>query len=145
MVCVAEVTGQQIKDALEMGVKDLPNESGGFMHVSGLTYTVDTSKPSAVVLDDKRNFVSVNGDYRVSDIMVGGEPIDLNKTYTVASHNYALKSGGDGMSMFVGSPIIQDEVAVDVDVLSAYIRENLGGNVGNEYADPKGQGRIIIK
>ena len=89
------------------------------------------------MLDDKRNFVSVNGDYRVSDIMVGGEPIDLNKTYAVASHNYALKSGGDGMSMFVGSPIIQDEVAVDVDVLSAYIRENLGGNVGNEYADPK--------
>ena len=145
MVCMVEATGQQIKDALEMGVKNLPEESGGFLHVSGLSYTVDTSKPSSVVLDDKRNFVSVGGDYRVTDIMVGGEPLDTEKTYTVASHNYMLKSGGDGMSMFVGSKVLKDDIATDVDALSAYIRENLGGNVGEEYAALKGQGRITVK
>jgi 5'-nucleotidase/UDP-sugar diphosphatase len=145
MVCMVEATGQQIKNALEMGVKNLPEESGGFLHVSGLSYTVDTSKPSSVVLDDKRNFVSVGGDYRVTDIMVGGQPLDTEKTYTVASHNYMLKSGGDGMSMFVGSKVLKDDIATDVDALSAYIRENLGGNVGEEYAALKGQGRITVK
>ena len=48
MGCVAEVTGQQIKDALEMGAKNYPEESGGFMHVSGLTYTIDSSVKSSI-------------------------------------------------------------------------------------------------
>ena len=49
------------------------------------------------------------------------------------------------MNMFMGSNIIRDEVSTDVDALSAYINENLGGSVGAEYADPHGQGRITIK
>ena len=142
---MAEVTGQQIKDALEMGAKNYPEESGGFMHVSGLTYTIDSSVKSSIKVDDKGNFVSVDGPYRVTDIQVGGQPIDLNKTYTVASHNYMLKSGGDGMVMFNGSKVVKDDVMVDVDVLSSYISEKLGGVVGEEYANPAGQGRIIIK
>ena len=77
--------------------------------------------------------------------MVGGEPLDVGKTYTLASHNYLLKDGGDGMNMFMGTNIIRDEVSTDVDMLSAYINENLGGTVGAEYADPHGQGRITIK
>ena len=115
------------------------------MHVSGLTYTIDSSVKSSIKVDDKGNFVSVDGPYRVTDIQVGGQPIDLNKTYTVASHNYMLKSGGDGMVMFNGSKVVKDDVMVDVDVLSSYISEKLGGVVGEEYANPAGQGRIIIK
>ncbi len=145
MSCAVEATGQQIKDALEVGAMNYPEENGGFLHVSGLTYTIDSSVPTSVKLDEKGNFISVTGAYRVTDIMVNGEPLDLNKTYTVASHNYMLKSSGDGMTMFNGTKVIQDEVMVDVDTLSAYIAENLGGNVGAEYADPKGQGRITIK
>lgn len=145
MGCVVEVSGQKIKDALEMASQNAPEESGGFLQVSGLTYTIDTSVPSGVQLDDKGNFVKVNGPYRVTDIMVGGQPIDLNKTYTVASHNYMLKSAGDGMTMFENSNVIRDEVMTDVDLLSSYIRTNLGGNVGSDYANPAGQGRIVIK
>lgn len=145
MGCVVEVSGQKIKDALEMASQNAPEESGGFLQVSGLTYTIDTSVPSGVQLDDKGNFVKVNGPYRVTDIMVGGQPIDLNKTYTVASHNYMLKSAGDGMTMFENSNVIRDEVMTDVDLLSTYIRTNLGGNVGSDYANPAGQGRIVIK
>lgn len=145
MGCVVEVSGQKIKDALEMASKNAPEESGGFLQVSGLTYTIDTSVPSSVQLDDKGNFVKVNGSYRVTDIMVDGQPIDLNKTYTVASHNYMLKSAGDGMTMFENSNVIRDEVMTDVDLLSTYIRTNLGGNVGSDYANPAGQGRIVIK
>jgi len=145
MICMAEVSGQKIKDALEMGVKNYPEESGGFIHVSGLTYMVDSSVPSSVVLDEKRNFVSVDGEYRVRDIYVGEEPLDVNRTYTLASHNYWLKSGGDGMSMLMGCPILKDETMVDVDTITSYISEYLGGTVGEEYKDPRGQGRITIK
>ena len=145
MGCVVEATGQQIKDALEMASKDCPTENGGFLQVSGLTYTVDTSIPSSVKVDEKGNFQGVSGAYRVTDIKVGEEPLDVNKTYTVASHNYMLKSGGDGMVMFNGSKEVKDDVMVDVDVLSSYISEKLGGVVGEEYANPAGQGRIIIK
>ena len=145
MGCVAEVTGQQIKDALWMGARNYPEENGALQQVSGLTYTIDSSIPSSVQLDDKRNFVAVTGPYRVTDIMVNGEPLDLNRTYTLASHNYLLKDGGDGMTMFAGCNIVKDEVMADVDLLSAYVRDNLGGVVGEEYANPAGQGRILIK
>lgn len=144
MGCVVEVTGQQLKDALEMAARNCPEENGGFLQVSGMTYTIDTSVKSGVTLDDKGNFTGVSGAYRVTDITVGGEPLDLSKTYTVASHNYMLKSGGDGMAMFKGSNVIKDEVMVDVDILAGYIKR-LGGNVGAEYANPAGQGRITIK
>ena len=145
MGCVAEVTGQQIKDALEMASRNYPKESGGFLQVSGLTYTIHSQVPSNVELDEKGNFVKVNGAYRVSDIMVGDAPLDVNRTYTVASHNYMLKSGGDGMTMFKGSKILRDEVITDVDLLSSYIRNQLGGNVGEAYKNPAGQGRITIQ
>ena len=145
MVCVVEVTGQQVKDALEMASKNYPEESGGFLQVSGLSYTIDSSVPSSVKLDDKGNFAGVSGAYRVTDIKVNGEPIDLNRTYTVASHNYMLKQAGDGMTMFNGAKIVKDEVMVDVDSLSDYINTYLGGNVGAEYANPAGQGRITFK
>lgn len=144
MGCVAEATGQQIKDALEMSARNCPEENGGFLQVSGLTYTIDTTIPSSVTLDEKGNFTGVSGTYRVKDIMVGDQPLDVNKTYTIASHNYMLKSGGDGLVMFIGCNILKDEVISDMDLLSQYIRENLGGNVGAEYADPAGQGRINI-
>ena len=144
MGCVIEATGQQIKDALEMASRNYPEESGGFLQVSGLTYTIDASVKSGVRTDDKGNFTGVSGAYRVTDIKVGGEPIDLAGTYTVASHNYMLKQGGDGMTMFRGCNVIRDEVMVDVDILSSYIRR-MGGFVTSEYGNPAGQGRITIR
>ena len=143
-MCVAEVTGSQIRDALEMACKNYPEESGGFLQVSGLSYTINSSIPSSVKLDDKGNFNGVEGDYRVTDIKVNGEPIDLERTYTLASHSYMLKSCGDGMTMFEGCNIIQDDIAVDVDVLSNYLSEALGGTVNDSYANPSGDGRISI-
>ena len=145
MGCVAEVTGQQIKDALEMASRNYPKESGGFLQVSGLKYTIKTSVPSSVQVDEKGNFVKVAGAYRVADIMIGDSPLDTSKVYTVASHNYMLKMAGDGMTMFKNSKVIRDDVMTDVDILSAFIRNNLGGNVGTDYANPAGQGRITIQ
>ena len=142
--CLVETSGQAILDALEMGAHLYPEENGGFLQVSGLSYTIDASVPSSVVLSDEGAFVEVAGEYRVKDVTVGGEPLDLEGTYTLASHNYMLKSGGDGFVMFMDDPLLQDSVMIDNQVLINYIVDELGGVVGEEYADPYGQGRITV-
>lgn len=143
-MCVVECTGQEILDALELGCSKLPAESGGFLQVSGMTYTVDLNVESSVKLDENGMFVSVEGDRRVTDVTIGGEPLDPEKTYTLASHNYKLKDCGDGYSMFADNVFLQDSVMIDNQVLINYIVDVLGGTVGEEYADPYGQGRITI-
>ena len=50
---------------------------------------------------------------------------------------------GDGYTMFADNTILQDEVMIDNQVLINYIVEVLGGVVGEEYAEPYGQGRIV--
>ncbi|MFI3250132.1 MAG: bifunctional UDP-sugar hydrolase/5'-nucleotidase, partial [Eubacteriales bacterium] len=80
------VSGQTLVDALEMGARLTPSSSGGFLSVSGMTYQIDTTVESSLVLDDEGNFSSVEGEYRVKNVTVGGEPIDLEKMYTVAGN-----------------------------------------------------------
>lgn len=149
--CVIEATGQQIKDALEMGAKNYPEESGGFLQVSGLKYTIDASIPSSVVTNaDTGMFEKVNGKYRVTDIQVWNaqksayEPIDLQSTYTVAGTNYTLRNNGDGYTMFDGCKVVKDNTMVDNDVLRVYLTDVLKGVVDEQYKDPAGQGRITI-
>ena len=149
--CVIEATGQQIKDALEMGAKNYPEESGGFLQVSGLKYTIDASVPSSVVTNtDTGMFEKVNGKYRVTDIQVWNaqksayEPIDLQSTYTVAGTNYTLRNNGDGYTMFDGCKVVKDNTMVDNDVLRVYLTDVLKGVVDEQYKDPAGQGRITI-
>ena len=67
----------------------------------------------------------------------------LDKIYTVASHDYMIKNGGDGFNMFMGCKLLQDEVMIDNQVLINYITGTLGGVVGEAYAEPYGQGRIV--
>lgn len=141
-MCLVEATGQEILDALELGVMNYPAEDGGFQHVSGLTFTIDASVPSSVVLDESGSFAGVSGPYRVTGVLVNGAPLDLNKTYTVASHNYMIKEGGSGFNMFMDNPLLQDCTMLDNQLLIDYITDHLGGNIGSEYADPYGEGRI---
>jgi 2',3'-cyclic-nucleotide 2'-phosphodiesterase (5'-nucleotidase family) len=143
--CVVEATGQEILDALEMAARVAPQENGGFLQVSGLTYTIDTSVSSTVVVDDKKNYVKVAGAYRVKDVMVGGAALDLNKTYTLASHNYMLLNGGDGINMFRDNEVVVQPVLLDNQVLISYIQKYLNGVVGDKYSNPYGQGRIQLK
>jgi len=145
VACLIEASGQEILDALEMGVKGLPDENGGFLQVSGLSYEVNAGIESSVVLNDEGEFVEVAGERRVQNVLVDGQPIDPAATYKLASHNYMLKSGGDGFVMFKDNTILLDEVLIDNQVLINYIVDVLGGVVGEDYADPYGQGRIVIK
>ncbi|MGN0777986.1 MAG: bifunctional metallophosphatase/5'-nucleotidase [Aristaeellaceae bacterium] len=142
-MCVVEATGQEILDALEWASRNVPGENGGFLQVSGLTYEIHTYIESSCISDDKGMFAGVAGEYRVKNVMVGGEPLVLDKTYTLASHNYMLKSGGDGICMFTDNTVLQDEVKLDNQVLIDYIVDTLGGVVGEQYAEPYGEGRIV--
>ena len=148
-LCTVEASGQEILDALEMSVASMPGESGGFLHVSGLKFTVDLNVESTVVKDEMKMFVEVAGDRRVKDVEVLQEdgtyaPLDPNKTYTLACHNYLLKDMGDGYTMFADNNFLSEDVMLDNQVLINYIVDVLGGTVGGEYVDPYGQGRITI-
>ena len=143
-LCMCEATGQQIMDALEFGARNTPDsELGGFLQVSGLSYKIDPTIKSSIRLDAAGNFIGYsNNDRKVYDVMVGDKPLDLNKRYKVASSNFIIKSGGDGMNMFVNDNRIVDESMYDCDALISYIKEGLEGQVGTKYEKP--QGRIVI-
>jgi len=144
-LCVVEVTGQDILDALEFSVRLMPYENGSFQHVSGLTFTVDLSVPTPVVIDPYENFIEFNGDSRrVRDVLVAGEPIDPEKTYTLASHNHLLEDNSSGFTMLDGKPYLEKGTLLDSQVLSTYLTEGLHGVIGKEYENIYGQGRITV-
>ena len=98
-VVTASVTGQMLLDALEFGVSKLPAVSAGFPQVSGITFRVNPELESSVVVDDKNQFVSVAGEYRVFDVMVGQEPLDPKAEYALTGTSFLL-NGGDAQFPF---------------------------------------------
>ena len=140
-VLVKEITGQDILDALEFGVRTLPGATSRFPQVSGLTYKVDTSIPSSVIVDNNEVFVRVGGKRRVYNVFVNGEKLDLYKKYTISSNSFII-SGGDGYSMFAPYPEYKTSIGVDNEILLNYIKDVLKGTIPIEYKEP--QNRIYI-
>lgn len=145
MCTVIEATGQQIVDALEVGASAYPNEHGAFMQVSGMSYTIDSSVPSGLVIDAKGNFVEIKGERRVKDVKINGKPIDLNGKYTVGGITYVLKDGGNGLVMFKQSKLLKDGIMTDVDAVTEYVQNHLNAKIKEGYENPYGAGRITIK
>lgn len=144
-LCVVEATGQEILDALEHGARVAPSESGAFLQVSGLSYTIDTSVASTVKQDENGMFTGVEGERRVKDVIVGTKPIDPAATYTLASHDYLLKNGGDGFTMFSDNKFVIEDFMLDNQALMTYVNEALGGVIPASYESPYGDGRITLK
>ncbi len=156
-LCMAEASGKEILDALEFGSRyveseyasgqDALGEIGGFLQVSGLRFCIDTAVQSTVKTDENEMFAGVTGAYRVSNVEVlnadgSYSPLNLEKTYTVASTDYLIKDYGDGYNMFADNTLLIDEGMTDYQMLSNYIQENLGGNL-SAYSSI--QGRIQVK
>lgn len=119
-----ELTGAQIMEALEHGYAKAPEANGAFLHVSGMSATVDTGKPAGE---------------RVSDVMIGGAPIDMAKTYTVATNDFMAR-GGDGYSVLTKGNVLIDASSAKLmanDVM-ARVREMGTVKVGVD-------GRLVIK
>ncbi|MCA0271399.1 MAG: 5'-nucleotidase C-terminal domain-containing protein [Proteobacteria bacterium] len=90
---LTEIPGSQVLAALENGVSQVEKGAGRFAQVSGLTYAFDASAPAGS---------------RVSEVMVGGAPLDPDKVYKVAANDYIL-DGGDGYSALGGGKVIIDK------------------------------------
>ncbi len=103
-----EVTGQMIVDALENGVGQVEEGAGRFPQVAGMSYSFDLSQEPGS---------------RISDVMVGGAPIDLAATYGVVSNNY-MRNGGDGYKMFRDAMNAYDYGPDLADVTAEYLAEN---------------------
>ena len=115
--------GQTIVDALELGVSSVESEHGRFLHVSGLSYTFDLSKPPGE---------------RIVEVLFGGRPIDPDAWYTVATFDF-LANGGDGYSMFANAErLLSDEAGELVTAIVIRAIEAAG-----EIA-PELEGRITV-
>ena len=137
-VITVRVSGQMLLDALEFGVSKLPAISAGFPQVSGITFRVNQDIESSVVVDDKNQFVSVAGEYRVSDVMIGQEPLDPKAEYTLAGTSYLL-NGGDGYSMFKEADTLTMTMLPDNEVVIKYIEEYLHGVIPEDYREARGR------
>ena len=139
-VIMTEVSGQMLLDALEFGVSFLPDEAGAFPQVSGITFRINKDIASSVRINEKKQFLSVDGGYRVSDVKVDGKDLDPEAIYTLAISDY-LFTGGDGYTMFEDAKIISSTKLPDNEVVMKYIEEDLNGVIPEKYAGP--QGRIL--
>jgi 5'-nucleotidase/UDP-sugar diphosphatase len=102
-----EITGAELKAAIENGLAQLPNAAGRFPQVSGMAVEATLSRPPGS---------------RVTAIRVGGAPLDEAKVYKVATNDF-LARGGDGYTMFAhaarllpddAAPLLANEVMVHI-------------------------------
>ena len=145
IVCLLEVTGQQILDAMEWGCHVNPKESGGFPQVSGMTFDVDTSIADPCKADDNGLCIGIEGERRVKNLKINGTEVDPAKKYKLATLSYTALNHGDGYTAFDGCTVLEEGVAEDYTIIVDYIKENLGGKLPETYKDPYGEGRINIK
>ena len=164
VACLQTVTGQQILDMLEWSTRHTPNEDGSFLHVSGITYKINTSIENTTVADEYDVWISGPEKYRVHDIKVynkntnSWEDLDLNAEYNLAGYNYTLRDLGGGFAMLDGAVNVLDYVSEDYMVLANYISgfENSIVKASNspllakypnlilDYSDVNGCGRIEL-
>lgn len=146
-LCVAKLSGQQIVDALEYGARLYPELSGSFLQVSSsLSYEIDVFLESPVIVDSLDNFAGIKEGMprRVKNVMYLGEPIDLDRIYTVTASKFVVEQGGDGFLMFKGAETT-DVNERDYETLIKYVISGLDGFISSEkYGNPNGEGRIKI-
>jgi 5'-nucleotidase/UDP-sugar diphosphatase len=86
-----DITGADLRTALEEGVSLVEDVAGRFPHVSGMTFVFDARRPRGS---------------RVLDVKVGGKPLDPGAIYRLATNEYMM-AGGDGYaSLTKGKPIV---------------------------------------
>jgi len=100
-IVTKNLSGLEIKAALEHGTAAYPEAEGMFPHVSGITYTIDLNRPM--------------GD-RVVNIMIDGQYIANATEYLIATNDF-LAAGGDGYELFTENEIVNEFKALDEAVI----------------------------
>jgi len=139
-LCIVEVPGQTLLDALEFSASKYPGENGGFLHPAGLTYAIDPDVETSIATDEKNIFIGVTGARRVHSVLVNGVAIDPEKKYMVTGDNYFLIQNGDGY-VFNNTVIINRSYGLPSDIAAEYIK-GLSEEEMNQYKEP--QGRIVF-
>ena len=94
VLVMLEVPGKVLLDVLERSVGTYPREYGGFLQVSGISVVFDPARPPG---------------QRVVRVLVGGEPVNPERRYTLATNSY-LAQGGDGYAMLAtAKPLVFPE------------------------------------
>jgi 2',3'-cyclic-nucleotide 2'-phosphodiesterase (5'-nucleotidase family) len=124
---VYEVSGEVLLDALENSVSmfEINNPlhaHGRFPQIAGMSFTFDISQPAGS---------------RISNLLVGGEPIDLTTTYTMATSGF-VGAGGDGFTMIHEYGTFIGEFGAIDENLIAFIRERANVNAHIE-------GRMLMR
>ena len=124
VVVKLELTGAQVREALENGVSKVESNAGRFPQVSGVSFIYN---PKA------------KAGSRVISVKVGNNPLNKSGTYTVATNNYAA-GGGDGYSVFKKGKVLIDASGATLlaGMVMNYIKAK--GSVS-----PKVEGRIVAK
>jgi 5'-nucleotidase / UDP-sugar diphosphatase len=124
LIAVLNLSGAQLKDALERSVRYGSKGFAGFLQVSGIKLTVDSSKPDG---------------QRVVSVSVGGQPLDPDKKYKVATTR-PLANGASGYFQIWTK---DDLVGEGQKTLAAAIRE-WAASKGGEIA-LSADGRITVR
>lgn len=143
-MCVVEVTGQSLLDALEMSYRLTPAKNGGFLQVAGLKVEIDSTIATTVVVDANGVFQSVAGERRVKSVMVQDKsgdfaPLDPAGRYTIAATKYVLLEQGDGLVFAGATEVPTQQSYVDVYLVVDFIKHHLHGTVGREYSQTDGR------
>ena len=151
-VAVVYMTGAQLAEALEAASQALPyteesaDACASFMQVSGLVYTVDTTKAYDQGEAYGDLWYQANSVSRVTIESVNGQPFDTQALYAVVTSN-ANYNGMDSSYVFKAAAEEHAEsvitTAVVRDVVWQYIADELSNQVTDAYAAP--QERIILK
>ena len=140
-ILAKKITGQTLLDALEFGVRNLPVSSGGFPQVSGINFDVNIGIKSTVNTDSDGMFLNITGERRVSNVKVNGEDLILSRLYNISLDEF-IANGGDGYSMFTNLKVYYESIYTDTDSFMYYIKNDLKGEIPDEYKEL--QGRINI-
>lgn len=100
------VSGRELLDILEHAVAGLPDASGAFPQVSGISMTVSPDAPAGK---------------RIGDARINGAPLDDKRIYTLAVNDF-LAQGGDGYPHLSGKARLQTWLSME-DAFIGYVRE----------------------
>ena len=140
-----QMTGRQLRDALEVSVATWPVENGDFHIFSGLRYTINPRIKSSVSFDENGFFASIGATRRVVKVEIElpdgtWAPIDDEAVYTLSGLNYTLVNcGASGIFRFA-EPIDYEPIK-DTEVLTRYLKQ-IGDTV--RESSISGRPRFVI-
>lgn len=143
-VYTLDLTGAQILEMLEANTNTVPEANGGFPQVSGITFTLDTTVPyeNGEKYGDTTYYAPANPGARVKDVTIGGKPLVLTETYTLATNDFTA-AGGDAYYVLTTAKEGYNTTVALEDALVNYTKTVLGGTITAEKYG-KSAGRITI-